>query len=152
MRAGVLGQVQWMFVSHCVLLEQCVFCDGGLGSRERKRFISNSCEEQYEKWVSVFSHCRWSRCWDLLAPCCDAALRGGRPLAPICGCWTSCPPASSPCPAPGPRRAAPVWSVAATACTHARTCASMLKLQEEKKLQNRADLSMAALAAVFGHL
>ena len=69
-----------------------------------------------EPAAAVFSRCRWCRCWGPPAPCCGAAWRGGRPPGPTSGCWTSCPPASSRCPASGPRPAAPAWTAAATAC------------------------------------
>lgn len=80
----------------------------------------------------AFSHCRWSRCWGPPGLCCGVAWRGCRPPTQIYECWISCPQASSPCLALGPRRAAPAWSAAATACTHkhaeTQTCWNPIKL------------------------
>lgn len=70
-----------------------------------------------------FSHYRLCRCWDHPALCYGAAWHGDMPPAPISWCWTSCPPASSPYPAPDQHQEVRALSEATIACTdkHTRT-------------------------------
>lgn len=69
----------------------------------------------------VFSRCHWYHCWGHPGLCYGAALHGGTPPERTSWCLTFCPPTSSPCLDPDSHQEEPVWSAAATACTHTHT-------------------------------